>query len=122
MEKDLRDTSSDDDSDSSYSDPGVSVKKEGLEVSDFLELEIKKEKDGEELLCPQCMKVFSQRPNLQKHVLTVHEGRKDFECEFCGKQVILTTCQGPCRAHGSLALLALKGGIFSTPNGGLTAF
>jgi hypothetical protein len=66
------------------------VKSEKFEVSDFLELEMKKEReDATELLCPLCLKLFSQRANLQKHILTVHEGRKDFECEFCGKQVKL---------------------------------
>ena len=30
-------------------------------------------------------KSFSHRHQLKKHIHTVHEGHKDYKCEFCGK-------------------------------------
>ena len=32
--------------------------------------------------CPVCKKTFSQKPNLNKHILTAH-GQKCFKCNLC---------------------------------------
>ena len=35
--------------------------------------------------CESCLKSFSRRDNLKKHIHTVHEGHKDYHCQSCGK-------------------------------------
>ena len=35
--------------------------------------------------CEFCGKPFTRNDALQRHILTVHEGRKDHKCEFCGE-------------------------------------
>ena len=35
--------------------------------------------------CFSCEKSFSYARYLTKHILTVHEGRKEYECESCSK-------------------------------------
>ena len=35
--------------------------------------------------CKLCGKSFSNAGNLNKHILRVHEGHKDFKCEICAK-------------------------------------
>jgi KRAB domain-containing zinc finger protein len=36
--------------------------------------------------CPQCTHASTTRYNLQKHIRTIHEERKDFECPVCHKE------------------------------------
>ena len=36
--------------------------------------------------CFHCDMIFSTKPNLKSHVLSVHEKRLDFACEYCGKK------------------------------------
>ena len=35
--------------------------------------------------CHKCPKKFSQRSNIESHMLTVHEGLKEHECDKCVK-------------------------------------
>ena len=39
----------------------------------------------EKLTCKQCNRIFKTYVSVKDHVLSVHEKRKDFTCEFCGK-------------------------------------
>ena len=36
--------------------------------------------------CDHCQKKFSQKPALEKHVESVHEGKKEFKCKECEKK------------------------------------
>ena len=36
--------------------------------------------------CEHCSMISSAKPNLESHVLSVHEKRLDFACEYCGKK------------------------------------
>ncbi|CAB4053913.1 unnamed protein product [Lepeophtheirus salmonis] len=36
--------------------------------------------------CVICEKTFGEKGNLQRHVKAVHHGKKDFRCAFCGKE------------------------------------
>ena len=38
--------------------------------------------------CQFCDKFFSQAGDLKKHIHIIHEGHKDFECESCGKYLL----------------------------------
>ena len=54
----------------------------------FMILQGKKHKIPKKRLpksCNQCAKSFSNPHNLQRHINTVHEGRKDFICKICNK-------------------------------------
>ena len=35
--------------------------------------------------CPHCEKVFKHRVNLQEHILSIHENRRDHHCDQCNK-------------------------------------
>ena len=35
--------------------------------------------------CPHCEKVFKHRVNLQEHILSIHENKKDHHCDQCNK-------------------------------------
>ena len=39
--------------------------------------------DRRDNLCTLCGKKFKQSETLRKHMLSVHEGKNDFKCEFC---------------------------------------
>ena len=60
----------------------------GIKKHPFLILQGKKHKIPRKRLpksCNQCSKSFSNPHNLQRHINTVHEGRKDFICKICNK-------------------------------------
>ena len=42
-------------------------------------------KDPERSVCPLCGKSYIEYSKLKKHILIIHEGRKDFKCDDCGK-------------------------------------
>ena len=50
----------------------------------------------EKLKCKQCNSAFKTDVSLREHVLSVHEKRKDFTCEFCGKHFVT---QRRCNGH-----------------------
>ena len=33
--------------------------------------------------CDQCSKIFPAKRTLKRHIITVHEGRKDYKCDQC---------------------------------------
>ena len=62
-------------------------KKENVEIKqesscDVLEKRIE-EPEKVSLQCKNCDKAFSTRSNLNKHVTSIHEGKKPFKCDFC---------------------------------------
>ena len=44
-------------------------------------------KAGKEVPCEKCGKVFYSKTNLKKHILTVHEGLKQYVCDKCGTKM-----------------------------------
>ena len=36
-------------------------------------------------MCPLCKAIF-EKSNLKRHLSTVHEGKKDHKCDYCGKE------------------------------------
>ena len=40
-------------------------------------------------ICHLCGNSFKKKRNLEQHIHTVHEGKKDFKCETCGKDFAL---------------------------------
>ncbi len=42
--------------------------------------------------CPQCNAPFGQRSNLNKHVRTVHENQRPFQCDQCESALVIRTC------------------------------
>ena len=51
---------------------------------DILEKEIE-ESEKVSLQCENCDKAFSTRSNLNKHVSSIHVGKKPFKCDICDK-------------------------------------
>ena len=43
----------------------------------------KKVHEGVEFCCDICGKDFAFKKGLRRHIITVHEGKKDFECNKC---------------------------------------
>ena len=39
----------------------------------------------ERFICEICDDNFGQKGNLQRHLATVHEGKKQFKCSICNK-------------------------------------
>ena len=44
-----------------------------------------KNRNQKHYTCETCGKSFSEAVSLKKHITTVHEGHKDYKCEFCDK-------------------------------------
>ena len=40
--------------------------------------------------CDSCGKSFSQAEDLKRHIYSVHNGKKDYKCDSCGKEFSLT--------------------------------
>ena len=64
------------------------VHKENLEIKqeascDILEKEIE-EPEKVSLQCENCDKAFTTRSSLNRHVASIHEGKKPLKCDICG--------------------------------------
>ena len=46
-------------------------------------------KNGAKHKCNECEKSFTSESNLQKHIYTIHMGRRDFVCTTCGKSFVV---------------------------------
>ena len=61
-------------------------------------------KDKKKFVCPTCGQKFSQSPTLKKHILLIHEKRKDLKCETCSRAFAL---KGDLKKH----IMAIHHGI-----------
>ena len=50
-----------------------------------LDKHVKSIHEGRKFMCVECDKTFSDKRNLRNHMKTVHTGERDYQCEQCSK-------------------------------------